>query len=115
LTLTAEAVRVASRLPLMDTHNQGSVSSILGYADNFRFEGGRLFATLHIRDDHAFDLVADGILTGISIGYRVRKFTDSPRDARTGQLVRTVTRLEIVEVSLVAVPADANATIRSQK
>lgn len=115
LTLTDEAVRVASRLPLMDTHNQGSVSNILGYADNFRFEGGRLFATLHIRDDHAFDLVADGILTGISIGYRVRKFTDSPRDARTGQLVRTVTRLEIVEVSLVAVPADANATIRSQK
>lgn len=115
LTLTAEAVRVASRLPLMDTHNQGSVSNILGCADNFRFEGGRLFATLHIRDDRAFDLVADGILTGISIGYRVRKFTDSPRDARSGQLVRTVTSLEIVEVSLVAVPADANAHVRTQK
>jgi len=114
LTLTAEAVRVASRLPLMDTHHQGSVSNILGYADNFRFEGGRLFATLHIRDDRAFDLVADGILTGISIGYRVRKFTDSPRDVRSGQLVRNVTSLEIVEVSLVAVPADKQATIRSQ-
>jgi len=112
LSMVPDAVALPTRMVLLDAHNQGSIGNILGYADNFRFEGGRLLATLHVRDDRAFELIADGILTGLSIGYRVQKFTDR-REAGTGQLVRTVTRFAIVECSLVAVPADANATIRS--
>lgn len=114
LSIVPEAVALPTRMPLIDAHNQGSIGNILGYADNFRFDaGGRLWAMLHIRDDHAFELVADGILTGVSIGYRVQKFTDR-REAGTGQLVRTVTRFAIVECSLVVVPADENALIRSK-
>lgn len=115
LTMTPQAVQLPpARMVLLDAHGQGSIGNILGYADNFRFEGGRLLATLHIRDDRAFDLIADGILTGVSIGYRIHQFTDRP-ETGTGRKIRTVTKLEIVEVSLCPVPADANAHILRSK
>jgi len=112
LTITPESVRLASRIPLLDAHKQDSIRSILGHATDFRMEGGKLHATLHIRNEDARAAVAAGDVSGVSIGYRPHKFRDAP-DPQSGRTIRTILDFEPAEASLVAVPADANATVRS--
>lgn len=112
LLLTPDSVDLPARLPLLDSHRQGSIGDTIGHATNLRFVNGQIHADILVRNADARAAVASGDVTGLSIGYRILKFKDT-RDARTGQMVRTVTKLEVVEVSLVAVPADANAQVRS--
>lgn len=112
LVLTPDSVNIAESVVVLDSHRQTSIADIKGRASKFRFVNGALLAELHITDEMAREAVALGTVTAVSIGYRILSFKDVP-DSRTGLVVRTVTKLEIVEVSLVAVPADANATIRS--
>lgn len=58
----------------------------------------------------ALALVRDGVLDGLSIGYRTIK---ADRDETTG--VRTLREVELWEVSLVAFPMNAAATIEAVK
>ena len=55
--------------------------------------------------------VAEGVIAAVSIGYRVTQWTES-RDA-AGRRTKTAAAGELVEVSLVGIPADPLATIRS--
>ena len=113
LAIGRENVEFAPRIPLLDSHRQTSIADIKGSVSNVRFEPGAIVATLHISDPAAFAAVARGDVTGVSVGYRVKKWSER-RDPKSGKLIRTAVLFEIVEASLVAVPADANATIRSQ-
>lgn len=54
--------------------------------------------------------VADGTLNALSIGYAVEKWAESKAN---GRRVRTAKKWSIVEVSIVAIPADKGARIRS--
>ncbi|MBX9885388.1 MAG: Mu-like prophage major head subunit gpT family protein, partial [Novosphingobium sp.] len=112
LAIGRENVEVAPRIPLLDSHRQTSIADIKGSVSNVRFEPGAIVATLHVSDPAALAAIARGDVTGVSVGYRVKKWSEG-RDAKTGQRVRTATLFEIVEASLVAVPADVNATVRS--
>ena len=72
---------------------------------------GKIVATLCISDPAALAAIERGDVTGGSIGYRVAKWQDS--FDTTGQRVRTTTTWELDECSLVAIPADSHALIRS--
>ncbi|MFT4149474.1 MAG: Mu-like prophage major head subunit gpT family protein [Paracoccaceae bacterium] len=111
LAIDPAAVTLAPRLPVLDSHRQGSISDVKGRVENVRFEAGQIVATLRISDPAALAAIERGDVTGVSIGYRVTKWQDSS-DA-TGQRVRTATAWELVEASLVAIPADPQALIRS--
>lgn len=111
LAIDPAAVTIAPRLPVLDSHRQASVQDVKGRVENVRFEVGQIVATLRISDPAALAAIERGDVTGVSIGYRVTKWQDSS-DA-TGQRVRTATAWELVEASLVAIPADPQALIRS--
>lgn len=111
LAIDPAAVTIAPRLPVLDSHRQASIQDVKGRVENVRFEAGQIVATLRISDPVALAAIERGDVTGVSIGYRVSKWQDSS-DA-TGQRVRTATAWELVEASLVAIPADPQALIRS--
>lgn len=110
LAVTPEAVQIRDRVPLLDGHRQGSVRDILGRATDVRFEGGNLVATLTISEPATLDAIERGDISGVSIGYAVTRWADSTEG---GRRVRTATSWELREVSLVPVPADSGAFIRS--
>ena len=98
-------------VPLLDGHRMGSFRDILGRVRNIRIDGGRMIGTAHISNDDAFSAVERGDLRGVSIGYAVSKFSDS-RD-RSGRLIRSVAGAQLLEASLLPIPADPGATVRS--
>lgn len=55
-------------------------------------------------------LLKDGALTGLSIGYGTREAT---RDPKTG--VRTLTKVDLYEISLVAMPMNSEARVLAVK
>lgn len=71
---------------------------------------GRLLIKSVARAAEAFALLQAGAITGSSIGYRVR---ESTRDEQTG--VVTLTKLELLEVSLVTFPANDLARVEAVK
>ena len=113
LSILPEAVTVAARLPVLDSHRQTSIQDVKGRVENVRFESGQIVATLRISDSAALAAIERGDVTGVSIGYRVSKWADSV-DPESRERVRTAVAWELVEASLVAVPADPSALIRSQ-
>ncbi|WP_374471051.1 prohead protease/major capsid protein fusion protein [Phenylobacterium sp.] len=111
LAIGPENVSVAARVPLLDAHRQTSIKDIKGRVANVRHEAGQIVATLYVTDPEALAAIERGDVTGVSVGYRVSKWTES-RDPRTGELTRTATTWELIEASLVPVPADPAAIIR---
>jgi hypothetical protein len=109
--------RVNAGLPVMDTHNQFSVFSQLGRASKVWFNEKReACARLQFsqRDEVAkiFQDIADGIITGISVGYRVFKYIREPQAEGKIPVYRAVDWMP-VEISLAPVPADINSTVRT--
>ena len=104
-------------LPLLNNHDKYSgVGAVIGRAENIRFEGKKLTASIRFsqREDvrEIEQDVADGILTDISFGYRVYKYEETT--GADGEVpTRTATDWEPMEVSFVTIPADYNAGVRS--
>jgi hypothetical protein len=120
--------RMASGIPLLDSHNQASISNALGRVTETWFNRGALMGKLKFNDTKegriAEGMVARGEIAGISAGYRVDEWEIADQDGRAidpeKEMVRwdddltfTATRWELLEASLVAVPADGAAGIRS--
>jgi HK97 family phage prohead protease len=53
--------------------------------------------------------VQDGIVTSVSIGIKALAFSDAPEDMMPGQSYPTITKSELLEISLVDIPANADA------
>jgi HK97 family phage prohead protease len=109
--------RVAlGQVRLLDTHNQYSIDAVLGTVSDVRVVGSELIGVLHFADtDRGREVearVASGELTGISIGYRVTNWQISATDDKGNETWRAVA-WELLEVSLVPVPADPIAGVRS--
>lgn len=102
---------------LLNSHQSWGLDKVLGVIEAARVEGGKLICKARmsrrpeiasIRDD-----VADGILTNFSVGFDIH--SDDEMQFRGGgknPLVE-VTDWQPVEGSIVPVPADPNANIRS--
>lgn len=102
-------------LPVLDGHRSGRAVDTVGSIIAARMEGGALVVT--IRRTSAADAnplwerVADKTIRGVSIGYAVRRWRESTEG---GMRVRTAVEWAIKEVSVVASPADPQATFRSE-
>lgn len=113
--------RLNSGAPLLDTHSGWSLSSVLGVVldDTATVDGKKGRATVQFsqREDVApiVQDVEDGIIRNVSLGYVVEEYEEIP-PKRKGDIP---TRLAIdwtpYEVSLVPMPADFGAQVRSGK
>jgi hypothetical protein len=110
--------RLNAGAPVLDSHSAWSVGDVLGVteSDTARIEKGRGIVTLRFSEREAVaDIWGDvkgGIIRSVSIGYAVYKFQEdsTPKD---GIPVRTAIDWEPFEVSMVPMPADAGARVRS--
>jgi HK97 family phage prohead protease len=103
-----DASRAESGLPLLLNHDHGAP---IGLVKDLRLEDGRLRGTLHFHQHtetarSAWDMVREGWLKGVSIGYQIKRWVE---DAKS-DLVR-VTDWTLLEASVVSVPADATVGI----
>lgn len=98
--------------PLLTDHRQ-SARETVGRASGLVIDGPSVSATLRLgqADDiePIFQRVKDGVIRHVSAGYQVLAWRES-RDP-DGTRIKTATRWRLLEVSLVPVPADRNATI----
>jgi hypothetical protein len=113
-------------VPLLDSHSQASIGDVLGKVDHAWIAGGQLIGKLSFaqtpKGRAAEGMVSRGELSALSCGYKVTKWsiTDSdgaPVDERHAvwddDLSFTATKWQILEASLVGVPADAAALVRN--
>lgn len=110
--------RLNGGAPLLDSHSAWSISDQLGAVvpGSARIEQGKAIATVKFsaRDAVAPTIrdVKDGIVSSVSVGYRVSKYEETiTKDSELP--VRVAKRWMPYEVSLVSMPADVGARVRS--
>jgi hypothetical protein len=117
----------AGSAPLLDSHSQASIDAVLGRIDSAWIKGGQLYGKVifsqTVAGRQAEGMVSRGELKGISAGYSVSKWEISDADGNVldpdssprwdENLVFTATRWQLLEASLVGVPADAASAVRS--
>ena len=73
--LDPATLTITDSVPVLDSHRTQSVRDLLGKVESIRVEGNQVIAKLRITDaadaDPIAQRIADGSLTGVSIGYRV--------------------------------------------
>lgn len=113
------ADRLNAGLSVLDSHRAGSMANRVGsvIAGSFRIEGGQAIATIRLsRKAAAEELLADlvdGHTLPVSVGYRIHKRTKT--EARGDRIAEVrATEWEPLEISIVPVPADANASTRKE-
>jgi len=90
---------------LLDSHNYDSITHIIGKVNSIRLEDGKLKGEVEFMMENpkgalAFEMVKGGFLNTSSIGFIPKGF-----DEKTG----AITESELLENSLVSVPANARA------
>jgi phage head maturation protease len=115
-------------LPLLDSHSQTSINDHLGRITKTWFTRDALMGLITFNDSKeghkAEGMVSRGEIAGISAGYTVSEWEIKDASGRVldpehdrisfdDDLTFTATRWALLEASLVSVPADADATIRS--
>lgn len=127
--LRAQGAAFGDQIPLIDGHNTSSSDNIRGSVRDIRVEGNRVVGRVVFAEtdagNRAWDLVRQGHLTDVSIGYRVNNWEDIPPNSarvvngieyRTStKPLRVTTSYTIREVSLVPVGADQAAKFRADE
>jgi phage head maturation protease len=118
----------SSGIPLLDSHQQTGINNHLGRFVNIRVERDAVVGTVQFNDTErgrqAEGMVARGEIKGISADYIVRpedweitdrngRLLDADGIGYEDGLTFTARRWELLEASLVSVPADAAAQVRS--
>lgn len=73
---------------------------------------GKLFALGTERGQYLYEGLKSGVLDGLSIGYMAREFT---RGTKPGEPERTLTNIDLMEVSIVTFPANGKARVTGVK
>lgn len=92
---------------------------IIGHPTDFAFENGKAFCTIRFAEtekaQEIYELVKGGHLNGVSVGYRVNKYDIIEPGARTEDGIEgpcyIATDWDVLEVSIVSVPADPTVGI----
>jgi phage head maturation protease len=122
--------RIASSgVPLLDSHSQAGINAVLGRIDSAWINSGQLLGKATFAQTPqgrlAENMVRDGMLKGASVGYSISEFeiTDPDGNIIDPEKTRlhwddtentyTASRWQLLEVSLVGVPADAASAVRS--
>lgn len=103
------------RIPLLDSHNRSSLNDKIGEVTDIHREGAELVGAARLSKHSPMAMrvaaeLTDGAKFGVSIGYAV---TDWAETKPKGKRTKTATKFDVLEASLVAIPADPAATIRS--
>jgi phage head maturation protease len=107
--------RFQNGAPVIDSHNSHETKSVVGVIEKSWLEDGQLMATVRIAKgdelaDRLWLKIDQGILRFVSIGYSIQEYSESiENDVRTLR----ATKWTPLELSIVAVPADSNAQMRS--
>jgi hypothetical protein len=122
LSLKAEHIKLdrlnSGGAPLLDSHSAWSLSDQIGVVepDSVRLTAKEARATVRFSKraevEPIWQDVRDGIIKNVSIGYRVYKFEEEKASGNR-LAVRTAVEWEPFEVSMVTMPADAGARVRS--
>lgn len=108
--------RLNKGAPLLDAHDSFSLRSQIGVVQRAWLNGneGRALVKFSRRDDvePIFQDVQDGIYRNVSVGYKVHK---TERDETGPVPVERAVDWEPYELSLVPIPADAGAQVRSEE
>jgi phage head maturation protease len=114
--------------PLLDSHNQVGIAGALGRITQAWFDGGALVGKLKFNrtaaGDLAMGMVERGELGSLSAGYRLDEWEIRDGDGDVvnpdttsiewdDNLSFEATRWQLIEASLVLVPADGSAMVRS--
>ncbi|MCG2668752.1 HK97 family phage prohead protease [Bradyrhizobium sp. GCM10023182] len=115
-------------IPLLDSHAQRGISNAIGRFVRIWFEGDTLLGRVQFNEtpqgEAALGMIERGEISAVSVGYIVSSWeiTDAkgrvldPDDDRIpldGSLTFEATRWQVLEGSLVSVPADPQAVVRS--
>lgn len=108
--------RLNAGAPLLNSHSAYDLRDVVGVVERAWLDGtqGRAVVRFSSRDDVApiFQDVRDGIIRNISVGYRVWKYE---RIEEGNAPVMRAVDWEPHELSLVPIPADAGAQVRSEE
>lgn len=118
LVMSSEATDLsraaAGRMPFLFNHNPDRP---IGTVVSVSIKGGKLVAVLHFADTpegrKAEGQVARSELPNFSIGYTVHEYAQRPPAGRAD--IERAAVWELFEISLVTIPADKSAVVRSQK
>jgi len=109
--------RLNNGAPLLPNHQNYGLGDVIGVVEKAWLVGNEGRATIRFskREDvqMIIDEVKDGILRNISVGYKIYRLEEQKE--RQGELkVFRAVDWEPMEISLVAIPADAGAQVRSE-
>lgn len=108
--------RLNGGAPLLAVHNQYSLDGVIGVVERAWIENGEGFATIRFGNGEdaelAFQNMKDGILRNISVGYAVYRY-EITEDSDQKIPTYRATDWEPFELSIVPVPFDAGAQVRS--
>lgn len=114
--LDPAGVELPAHVPLLNAHRTRQVSDVVGVVQKVERIADRLEAVLRLSSRADVENVAmdvrDGVLSGVSIGYVVLSWAEATDD--TGRRTKTATSWRLLEVSIVPIPADDAARIRSK-
>jgi phage head maturation protease len=121
LDMSPNAVRMdvlrSGQAPVLDTHRRGGARDVLGRVTAARLERGRGYATLQFSAaadvEPVWQRIADGTLRAVSVGYRVHRYEPRP-DPATGETIHRAVDWEPFEISVVPIPVDRDASVRSE-
>jgi len=109
--------RLNNGAPLLANHSSYSLNDVIGVVEKAWIQGGegRALVKFSERAEIA-PIIADvkaGILRNISVGYNLKRLERQP-DLQDGIPVYLAIDWEPMEISLVTIPADAGAQVRSE-
>jgi len=115
--LAVEGAAFPATLPLLDSHTRDSVDAKLGVVDSINVVNGKLVGRAKLsrhnpRSQRIAAELSDGQTFGVSIGYRVNKWSE--RQSANGR-EKVAVAFDVIEASLVIIPADSNAGIRTME
>lgn len=100
-------------------HNDKSVANVIGKALNVRIEGGALMGDIEFAPAAAnpdaeivYQLVKGGYLNSVSVGFQPIEWALSKDKSRAGGV--DFKKQELLEISVVPVPANANALVQAK-
>lgn len=109
--------RMGAGAPVLKDHNSASIDNVIGVVERAWLDNGQGRAVVRFADDPAVEpilaKIESGILRNISVGYQVHEYEVDKAEKGEMPTYRAID-WEPVEVSIVAVPADPSAQIRSQ-
>jgi len=101
---------------VVDSHDYSTIAKIVGSSTSLTITPRGMINRVHFATDNplgnlAYKLALGGFIKSESVGFIPLEWTNGPVSAGSDEPDRTYTRQELLEISLVAIPANPGATV----